>query len=119
MNDVNAWPNDADGDVLRVLKERNFDFTVAHEVEFNIDFKHWPLKPQIKAQISEMLPDSRFIDIEEAYLEPDEPPGYVLTKVKGFVNYDFVIQEQQRLTQLFAELDGVCESWAVCSPCGG
>jgi hypothetical protein len=37
------WPNDADGDVLRRLKENGFEFDKEVEIDFNIDFNHWPL----------------------------------------------------------------------------
>ena len=31
------WPNDADGDVLRRMKESGFDFSKIHSIDFNID----------------------------------------------------------------------------------
>lgn len=46
MNTKNNWPSDIDGDVLRLLEERGFDFNLAHEIEFIIDFKCWPLSKE-------------------------------------------------------------------------
>ena len=40
------WPNDADGDVFRRLEEKNFDFDSTVQVDFNIDFDHWPLSKE-------------------------------------------------------------------------
>lgn len=37
------WPDDEDGDVLRVLDERGFDFNKEVKIDFEIDFDHWPL----------------------------------------------------------------------------
>ena len=48
MSDLKNWPDDTDGDVFRILDERNFDFESEQDIEFSIDFKSWPLS--IKAQ---------------------------------------------------------------------
>ncbi len=36
------WPNDADGDVFRRLKNSNFDFSKKYTIDFTIDFQFWP-----------------------------------------------------------------------------
>ena len=119
MSDKNIWPDDTDGDVLRILDERGFDFSCDHNIEFNIDFKHWPLNQTEQEQVREKLPMARFIDPTEEDIADGDDSGFVICVVKGQVSYDFVVKEQKRLSDLFASMDGHCDSWAVCSPCGG
>lgn len=113
MNNSGNWPNDVDGDVFRLLEKRNFDFESDHEIDFNIDFSSWPLTKEQEDEILEKLPGAGFVDPDEESLEEGDNFGYVLYTVKGKVTYEFVTQEQKRLTSLFAHFGGVCISWGV------
>ncbi|TQF70064.1 ribonuclease E inhibitor RraB [Pseudoalteromonas luteoviolacea] len=114
MTETITWPSDTDGDMLRILGERDFDFDTVHNIEFYVEFAAWPLSEVQQTEISKILP-------EASYLEPneeDELPGHVLFIVKNKVTHEFVTEEQKRLTSMVAEIGGFCNSWAVCSPCG-
>ena len=44
------WPDDADGDLFRILEAKEFDFDKEVKIDFEIDFDHWPLsKKEIDA----------------------------------------------------------------------
>jgi len=118
MSDKNIWPKDIDGDVLRLLEERGFDFNLAHEIEFIIDFKYWPLSKERQDIVLGKLPQTRFVEADEELIEEGDPSGYVSFKVKNTVSYDFITLEMKRLSSLFANMDGVCDSWSVTSGCG-
>lgn len=56
------WPDDADGDALRRMEESGFNFDAEVEIDFNIDFDHWPLNKEEKEQIKTLYPNSDIID---------------------------------------------------------
>ncbi|MBE0368162.1 ribonuclease E inhibitor RraB [Pseudoalteromonas aurantia] len=118
MIEKNSWPTDSDADVLRLLEERNFDFSAVHDVEFNIDFESWPLSQDQRAVILELLPNASFVDPDEDSIEEGDESGYVSVTVKSKVTYEFIVQEQKRFGGLFSNLGGFCNSWGVLSPCG-
>ncbi len=118
MNEKNIWPTDIDGDVLRLLEERGFDFNLEHEIEFIIDFKCWPLNKERQNEVLEKLPQARFVEADEELIEEGDPSGYVSFKVKNTVTYDFISFEMKRLSSLFVNTDGFCDSWSVTSGCG-
>ncbi|KZN45074.1 ribonuclease E inhibitor RraB [Pseudoalteromonas luteoviolacea] len=119
MTDTHTWPADADGEVLKVLDERGFDFGSTHTIEFYLEFKTWPLSEHQQNEISEKLHGADFIESDPEDIELGDAPGYVLFTTQNKVTHEFVGQEQVRLSKLVAHLDGTCNSWAVCSPCGG
>ncbi|MBQ4846018.1 ribonuclease E inhibitor RraB [Pseudoalteromonas sp. MMG005] len=112
MIEKNSWPTDSDADVLRLLEERNFDFSAVHDVE------SWPLNQGQRAAILELLPNASFVDPDEDSIEEGDESGYVSVTVKSKVTYEFIIQEQKRFDDLFSHLGGFCNSWGVLSPCG-
>mgnify|MGYP001174354139 CR=1 FL=1 len=119
MSAVTDWPaDDVNGDVLRLLEQRNFDFNSDHEIEFIIDFKGWPLTKTQQAIVLDKLPKASFVDSNSELMEAGDPSGYLSFKVKRKLTYDFVVFEMKRLSNLFAELDGFCDSWCVVSGCG-
>jgi len=101
------WPNDADGDVLRRMKDSNFDFSKAHSIDFNIDLLEWPPKQEL---IDILI--KRYGDI--AGYEPSEDmKGYLLFQINDQLTYELVIKTQEEATQLAAPYGGICESWGV------
>ena len=119
MSDLKNWPDDTDGDVFRILDERNFDFESEQDIEFSIDFKSWPLSIKAQQEALEKLPGSKFIELDEEYQDDDINSGYLSYIIKSRVTYELVTEEQKKLSNIFDELDGYCDSWRVCSPCGG
>lgn len=99
------WPDDADGAVLRGLKEKGFDFTKPYTVDFNIDFDKWPPCTEAIDAIRVAYPNAKIYD--------KDGEGYVLFKADNFLTYDFVIQTQSEATELVAQYGGKCESWGV------
>ncbi len=106
------WPHDADGDALRRLEKRGFDFTEETIIDFNIDFEHWPLPEDVQQQLQILFP--RFNTIE-----PDEEgsklgmTGYVQFKLKAKLTYELVFNTQRRVTEQMEPYGGWCESWEV------
>ncbi|MFD2177913.1 ribonuclease E inhibitor RraB [Veronia pacifica] len=119
MNSKNIWPEDADGDAFRILEQRDFDFGQSHEIEFSIDFPSWPLTEEQQKLVLDKLPEAKFTELEPEYLEEDDNSGYVSFFIKDKVTYELIVREQKRLSDLFSDMDGYCNSWSVCSPCGG
>ncbi|KZN58354.1 ribonuclease E inhibitor RraB [Pseudoalteromonas luteoviolacea] len=114
MIETTSWPLDADGDMLRILAERDFDFDTAHDIEFYVEFASWPLTYEQQTEISNILPEASYVEPNEE----DELPGHVLFTVSNKVTHEFVSGEQKRLSNIVSNIGGFCNSWAVCSPCG-
>ena len=102
-----AWPNDADGDVLRRLKDNGFDFTKEYEIEFNVDFDNWPPPEEAINKVKENYPNTEIVEPEEGY------EGYLLFQVRVKVSYDLVTSIQRKVSELVKPYGGVCESWGV------
>lgn len=119
MTEKNTWPSDTDGEILQLLEGRGFDFDAQHEIEFMLDFKDWPLGNEQQKAVLQKLPAASFVEADEAFLEEGDPAGYVSLKITNKVTYDFVTQECKRLSNLFADMGGYCDSWCVTSGCGG
>ena len=101
------WPDDADGDVLRRMDEAGFDFSVPHEVEFNVDFANWPPSREAITWLQ-----SKYTSVE--VYEPDAQfGGYVLVKVVAPITYEFVVATQALVSEALAQEGAVCESWGV------
>lgn len=107
------WPSDADGDVLRRLEENGFNFDREVEIDFNIDFNHWPLTNDEVEQIQGLYPKAAFYDPDEEDIEEGNLIGYVQFKVKAKVTYDLVINTQERVTEQMKQYGGWCESWGL------
>ena len=102
-----TWPQDADGDVFRRLEADGFDFDVAYEIDFNIDFESWPPARELVNMLSKQYPRVR----EHA---PDgEGRGYLSFVVEAKLTYELVVFIQSSVSELAAPYGGVCESWGV------
>ena len=102
-----TWPNDADGDVLRKLEEGGFDFSRAHKIDFNVDFRSWP-----PAELAIKLLRKEF-GVIEIFEPSDDFNGYISFQVVERVTYEGVTSMQRRLTREMQPYGGVCESWGV------
>ena len=102
-----AWPNDADGDVLRRLEESGFDFSSEHTLDFNVDLASWPPPDELLSVIHRRFDNARSVPPENHYR------GYVQFRIKGHVTYDLVTSVQREASQLARQFGGVCESWGV------
>ena len=105
-----SWPETADGDVFRRLQASQFDFSSAHEIDFNVDFEDWP--PARDA--------IQWLEREFARIYSFPPTGdfggYVQFKLVEMLTYDLVILTQDRVSAAMAVYGGVCESWGVLQP---
>ena len=95
MSDLKNWPDDTDGDVFRILDERNFDFESEQDIEFSIDFRSWPLSIKAQQKALEKLPGSKFIELDEEYQDDDINSGYLSYIIKSRVTYELVTEEQK------------------------
>ncbi|MBT9495569.1 MAG: ribonuclease E inhibitor RraB [Paucibacter sp.] len=102
---VKQWPDDADGDVLRRMKARDFDFEQPCLIDFNVDFEVWPPSETAMRMLEQQYPSTK------AY--PSGTGGYVQFQIYGKLTYDLVICTQRDVSQEMAEFGGVCESWGV------
>ena len=101
------WPQDADGDVLRRLKDAGLDFATPHTLDFNVDFDSWPPKPEAVALLTAWFPSARLI-------EPDGgDPGYALFQIFEKLSYEFVVGVQAKVSRAMRPFGGVCESWGI------
>jgi hypothetical protein len=107
VNIPTSWPGDADGDVLRRLQARAFDFSSKHEIEFNVDFEEWPPHPNAIAWL-----ESKYSSVEVRQPEAGFS-GYIQFKVLAKLSYELVMQTQCEATLGTEEYGGVCESWGV------
>jgi hypothetical protein len=104
---ASIWPDDADGDVLRSLASRGFDFAKPWSVDFDVDFESWPPAPAALELLGSMF--------GEVFVYPPEAGDavYVQFKVVARVTYELVTSVQLRATCAMSPYGGVCESWGV------
>jgi len=109
------WPNDADGDVLRSLESKGFDFDQVHDIDFNIDFKEWPITEEAIATISKNYPRYEVIEPDEEDIANGDLIGYVQFQVTEKLTYELVIDLQASVTKTMKPFGGYCESWGLLS----
>ena len=107
------WPDDADGDVLRRMEESDFNFSVKADIDFNIDFDHWPLKEEEIKQIKTLYPESEIIDPAEEDIEEGIETGYVQFTLNELLTYELVMNTQETVTKQMQNIGGWCESWGA------
>jgi hypothetical protein len=107
------WPDDADGDVLRRMEESGFNFDAEVEIDFNIDFDHWPLNEKEKEQIKTLYPNSDIIDPTEEDKADGRETGYVQFTIKDKLTYELVMNMQETVTKQMQNIGGWCESWGA------
>jgi len=107
------WPDDTDGDVLRGMQESDFDFEKKVDIDFNIDFEHWPLSEEEKNHVASLYPNCEFIDPTEEEIADGIDMGYVQFQIHDKVTYDLVVNTQAAVSKEMVKLGGWCESWGV------
>lgn len=103
---VETWPDDADGEVLRLLAEGGFDFSVEVPIEFNVDVEQWPPTEALLAELRKQYGDVECVEDEEG-------DRFVQFIVMGRVSYDLVTSVQRAATELAAPSGGWCDSWGT------
>jgi Regulator of ribonuclease activity B len=102
-----SWPDDADGDVLRRLKESNFDFSRIHSIDFNVDLQEWPPEQDLIDLLIERYGDLR------GHEPSADMNGYLEFQIKDQLTYELVIKIQNEASQIAKPFDGICQSWGV------
>jgi hypothetical protein len=102
-----AWPDDLDGDVLRRMQIKGFDFAKAVDIDFNVDFDTWP-----PAEGFVSILGSRYSQMK-LYPLAFGDGGYILLGINAVLTYELVVSEQKTLSELAAPFGGICESWGV------
>lgn len=101
-----SWPDDDDGDVMRRLEAAAFDFSIEHEIDFNVDFFEWP---PAEDAMNRLKPFGKL----ESFAPDEEFPGYVQIQIHSKVTYETVTAMQRRVSNAMAPYGGICESWGV------
>jgi hypothetical protein len=104
---IDDWPDDADGDVLRRMRSRGFDFSKEHVIDFNVDFDDWPPAFEAMRALQGAFPGA------SVYEDADSEDRFVLFKIKSVLTYELVVNTQARATGLVQKYGGRCESWGV------
>jgi hypothetical protein len=107
------FPNDLDGDVMRSLEENSFNFEREAKVEFNIDFKHWPLTDNEIEAIQKLYPNCELIEPEEEDIKNGDLFGYVQFYIVSKVEHEFIVNTQETVTNEMKQYGGWCDSWEV------
>ncbi|UHQ54226.1 ribonuclease E inhibitor RraB [Microbulbifer sp. YPW16] len=108
-----SWPNDVHGDVFRSIEKEGFDFSQEVEIDFQLEFEHWPLSKDEKNFISESFAGVVFIDPDEEDIELGEGIGYAQFQLTNKLTYEFVISTLEESTKKAAHIGGRCEYWGV------
>jgi hypothetical protein len=101
------WPNDVDGDVFRRLNDSNFNFSIKHTIDFNIDFDHWPPQSDVVNRLQNKYSHIKIIE------HSDEYSGYISFQIHNKLTYSLVIKIQKDISELVKPYGGICESWGV------
>ena len=107
------FPNDIDGDVMRQLKENGFNFDNETEVEFIIDFDHWPLTSSEKQVIQTLYANSTCVEPHEEDIKMGDLFGYVQFYITSKVEHNFIVKTQETVTSQMKQYGGCCDSWSV------
>ena len=104
------WPEDADGDVFRRLREHSFDFAQPYAVDYNVDFEAWPPSAEAVTWLER--------EFGRVCLHPPTVDfgGYAQFQVRGPVTYVGVTSIQRRVSAAMMVHGGICESWGVMQP---
>ena len=108
-----TFPNDIDGDVMRTLEDNNFNFDDEVDIEFIIEFKHWPLSRDEKVAIQQLYANCDFIDPDQYDIENGDLFGYVAFSVTHKVEHEFIVSTQKTASSQMEKFGGLCDSWAV------
>ena len=106
-----VFPNDADGDVLRRLKENNFDFEKAYDV----DFYCWAKNLKSANEIAKRASDNGYmseVTIDDEAERPDQKYSVYMT-VNIYVTYDEVMSRQNSLSSWLENFQTKCDGWGV------
>lgn len=95
------------------MEADGFDFAKEWTIDFNIDFDEWPLSEEAVDKIREALPGCEFYDPDDEDREEGISVGYVLTKDRAKVTYEYVTGKQKELTEKMEPFGGWCESWGL------
>lgn len=101
-----TFPDDADGDVLRALQEKNFDFGSEHSVDFYIDFGEHPNHASVEKSVRIELPSA------QCEWENDK---CLVVSIAMRVTHHGIVDTQKVLSRSVADVGGWCETWGVMS----
>lgn len=101
------WPDDPDGQVLRRLDEKGFDFSHPYVIDFVVDFDQWPPAPQALNAIQTRFP------VATEYVDDVSGQGSITVKVEAVLTYQLVVDTQSQLTRIAEKFGGWCDSWGV------
>jgi hypothetical protein len=89
------------------MQSSGFDFSNAHEIEFNVDFSAWPPAEEFLHALHAKFPRIRLYRPGESF------NGYVQFVVNAKLTYELVMETQHTVSGLASPYGGICESWGV------
>jgi hypothetical protein len=95
------------------LEQKGFDFDKEVQVDFEIEFDHWPLSRTEVDAISRRYPDCEFNDPDEEDIAEGEVTGTVTLQILSRLTYEFVVDAQKEITGKVKRNGGWCEFWGV------
>ena len=101
---MDRFPSDADGDVLKSLASKGFDFDTPTDVEFYC----YAEDTAKAAGIAKMMQDVGF---EADIYEDDRVSVYF--KKQMILTYDSVVDEQKIANQRLSAFQSECDGWMV------
>ena len=101
------FPNDEDGQVLKMLYKQGVDFTEPQDVDFFIAV---PDKKSGEAVLKSLRDDGLICELEQDD-ETEEWTCYCFTKM--LLNYEDIIDIQKRLNGLIKPYGGQTDGWGV------
>jgi hypothetical protein len=104
---MNEWPPDADGEVLRSLKEAGLDFSKPYQIHFNIDFDDWPPKPEAIALLRALFPTTQMAETSGG------KHGSVRIELLERLSYEVIMGIQMEVSREMRPFGGVCKCWGV------
>ncbi|EMR05525.1 hypothetical protein C772_02497 [Bhargavaea cecembensis DSE10] len=99
------FPNDDDGLVLQMLKDEGIDFSIPQPLDFAISC---PDKRSAKKILKALKREGFTAEIEE-----DEGEWSCYAFVVTHLDYDTIVEIQERLHQLATPFDGQSDGWGV------
>jgi hypothetical protein len=103
----NTWPDDADGDVLRNLESKGFDFSKTYSIDFVVEFDSWPPPEEAKRELEKAFPNLREYEDEES------GDREMIFQIKDKLTYELVTKTQAKANSIVGPHGGRCEAWGV------
>lgn len=104
---INKFPNDEDGNVLRLLEQQGCDFSVEHKVDFFIEV---PDKKSGELVLKALQEKGIFSILEQ---DMEDMQWFCQCIYKMILSYEGIVDIQQKLNDICQPYGGLVEGWGV------